>query len=329
MSKKVNSGTIIIFTLLLTISMAVVAIGLGSVKIPIPDILQTIFGTSGKAEYNTIIFEIRLPRVLLAMIIGANMAVSGAILQAVVGNPLADPGLTGVTSGAAAFVLIIMLVAPQYSNFIPISAFVGGILAATVVFILAWNRNGISPITIILAGVAVNALAGGVMGYLSVMFSDRLPATVQWMNGSLAAKGNNALSLIVPYAIIGWVISIFAIRKLNIIRMGEQVATNLGENVNRNRILLSLLAVFLAAISVATIGIVGFIGLIVPHMARLIVGSNYKYLLPMSMVLGALVLLVADTGGRTLFAPMEIPAGILMAVVGGPYFLYLMKRRKF
>jgi len=161
------------------------------------------------------------------------------------------------------------------------------------------------------------------------MYSDRLPAAVQWLNGSLAAKGNNALMMVLPYAIVGWILSFFAIRKANIIRLGDQVASNLGENVNRIRILLSLLAVFLAAISVAAIGMIGFVGLVVPHMARLLVGSDYKYMMPMSMALGALVLLIADTGGRTLFSPLDIPAGILMAVIGAPYFLYLMRKKAF
>lgn len=328
MIKKASSGTVIL-TFLITLVFAVVAIGLGSVRIPITEILQTITGTSANDEYRTIIFDIRMPRVLLALIIGANIAISGALLQAVMGNPLADPGLTGVTSGAAVFVLLIMLAAPEYTGFIPIAAFVGGVIAATIVYALAWQKKGLSPVTIILSGVAVNALAGGAIGYLSIIYSDRLPAAVQWMNGSLAAKGNNALLMILPYAIIGWIASIFAIRKANVIRMGDQVAANLGEKVMRIRILLSLIAVFLAAISVATIGMIGFVGLIVPHMARFLVGSDYKYLLPMSMALGALVLLIADTGGRTLFAPLEIPAGILMAVIGGPYFLYLMRKRGF
>lgn len=328
MIKKASSGTVIL-TFLITLVFAVVAIGLGSVRIPITEILQTITGTSANDEYRTIIFDIRMPRVLLALIIGANIAISGALLQAVMGNPLADPGLTGVTSGAAVFVLLIMLAAPEYTSFIPIAAFVGGVIAATIVYALAWQKKGLSPVTIILSGVAVNALAGGAIGYLSIIYSDRLPASVQWMNGSLAAKGNNALLMILPYAIIGWIASIFAIRKANVIRMGDQVAANLGEKVMRIRILLSLIAVFLAAISVATIGMIGFVGLIVPHMARFLVGSDYKYLLPMSMALGALVLLIADTGGRTLFAPLEIPAGILMAVIGGPYFLYLMRKRGF
>ncbi|WP_375140506.1 FecCD family ABC transporter permease [Cohnella herbarum] len=324
-----RNWTIVIVTFLLAIVAAIVAMGLGSVTLSIQDILATVFSTSSKAVNDTIIWDIRLPRVLLALIIGANIAISGALLQAVMGNPLADPGLTGVTSGAAACVLVIMLAAPKYTQFIPLAAFVGGLVAASIVYALAWRRNGISPITIILSGVAVNALCGGVIGCLTILYSDRLPGAVQWLNGSLAAKGNKALFMVFPYAMAGWIFSIFAIRKANIIRLGEQVASNLGENVNRIRILLSLLAVFLSAISVAAIGMIGFVGLVVPHMARLIVGSDYKYMLPMSMALGALVLLLADTGGRTLFAPLDIPAGILMAVIGAPYFLYLMRRRTF
>lgn len=324
-----RSRIIVIFTFILAIVAAILAIGVGGVSIPIKDILSTIFSTSSKAVNATIIWDIRLPRVMLAMIIGANIAISGALLQAVMGNPLADPGLTGVTSGAAACVLVIMLAAPQYTEFIPIAAFVGGLIASSIVYALAWRRNGISPITIILSGVAVNALCGGVIGFLTILYSDRLPAAVQWLNGSLAAKGNSALMMVLPYAIVGWILSIFAIRKANIIRLGDQVASNLGENVNRIRILLSLLAVFLTAISVAAIGMIGFVGLVVPHMAKMLVGSDYKYLLPMSMALGALVLLIADTGGRTLFSPLDIPSGILMAVIGAPYFLYLMRRRAF
>ncbi len=325
-----RSRMIIITTFVITILAAVIAIGLGSVHISIPDILSTLINGRGQeGVYTTIIWDIRLPRVLLALIIGASIAISGALLQAVMGNPLADPGLTGVTSGAAAFVLLILLANPELTHLIPIAAFVGGLIAAAIVYALAWRRTGITPITIILSGVAVNALCGGVIGFMSILYSDRLPSAVQWMNGSLAAKGNASLHMIYLYAIIGWILSIFAIRKANIIRLGDQVATNLGESVTRIRIMLSILAVFLAAISVAAVGMISFVGLIVPHMARLLVGSDYKYMLPMSMALGAIVLLVADTGGRTIFAPLDIPAGILMAVIGGPYFLYLMRKRAF
>ncbi len=329
MISTTKSRTIVIITFVLAIIAAIAAIGVGSVHIAIPDIIKTIFNGREEGIYTTIIWDIRLPRVLLALIIGMNIAISGALLQAVMGNPLADPGLTGVTSGAAAFVLLIMLANPEYTHLIPMAAFVGGLLAAGIVYALAWRRTGITPITIILSGVAVNALCGGVIGFLSILYSDRLPSAVQWLNGSLAAKGNASLQMIYVYAIIGWIISFFAIRKANIIRLGDQVAVNLGENVTRIRIMLSILAVFLAAISVAAIGMIGFVGLIVPHMARLLVGSDYKYMLPMSMAMGAIILLLADTGGRTLFAPLDIPAGIIMAVIGGPYFLYLMRKRAF
>lgn len=329
MSQISKKSTMIIATLIVTLLLALVAIGLGSVYISVPNIFKTIFQQSMMDKHDTIILDIRLPRVLLALVIGANIAISGALLQAVMGNPLADPGLTGVTSGAAAFVLLIMLVFPAYTQLVPIAAFIGGFIAAGIVYALAWTRNGISPITIILSGVAVNALCGGAIGFLTIIYSDRLPSAVQWLNGSLAAKGTAALWMVLPYAIIGWILSLFAIRKANMIRMGDQVATNLGENVHKIRITLSVLAVFLAAISVAAIGMIGFIGLVVPHMARLIVGSNYKFLLPMSMVLGALVLLIADTVGRTAFAPLDIPAGIFMALIGGPYFLYLMRKKAF
>lgn len=330
MIHTIRSRMIIITTFVVTMLAAIIAIGLGSVHISIPDILTTLLnGRDQEGVYTTIIWDIRLPRVLLALIIGASIAISGALLQAVMGNPLADPGLTGVTSGAAAFVLLILLANPELTHLIPLAAFVGGLIAAAIVYALAWRRTGITPITIILSGVAVNALCGGVIGFLSIIYSDRLPSAVQWMNGSLAAKGNASLHMIYLYAIIGWVLSIFAVRKANIIRLGDQVATNLGESVTRIRIMLSILAVFLAAISVAAVGMISFVGLIVPHMARLLVGSDYKYMLPMSMAMGAIVLLIADTGGRTLFAPLDIPAGILMAVIGGPYFLYLMRKRAF
>lgn len=184
-----RSRVVVIVTVLLALVAAIIAIGLGSVFIPVSDILSTIFGSSSKAVNTTIIWDIRLPRVLLAMIIGANIAISGALLQAVMGNPLADPGLTGVTSGAAACVLVIMLAAPQYTEFIPIAAFVGGLIAAGIVYALAWRRTGISPITIILSGVAVNALCGGLIGLLTIMYSDRLLQRFNGLTAVLRQKG--------------------------------------------------------------------------------------------------------------------------------------------
>ncbi|CAM2946408.1 iron ABC transporter permease [Prescottella defluvii] len=313
------------WTLLAVVTL--VSLGLGSVHISPGEIVALLAGRTESDSFSTILWDVRLPRVLLALLVGASIAVSGALLQTVMGNPLADPGLTGVTSGAAALVLVILLAAPSYQSMIPIAAFVGGVIAAAIVYALAWRREGIKPLNIILAGVAVNALAGAFIAFLSLRYSDRLPAAIQWMNGSLAAKGMNSVWMILPYTVIGLVVAMLCIRSANVMRLGDDVARNLGEGVNSTRILLSLVAVFLAAIAVAAVGIIGFVGLVVPHIARMIVGSNHAVLIPMSIAVGALLVLVSDTMGRTLFSPTEIPAGIVMAAVGAPYFLYLMRRQ--
>lgn len=313
-------------TYLILLIIIILAIGIGSVRLSPAEVLQTLTG-SGSEQWNTILWNIRIPRVLLALIIGANLAVSGALLQAVMHNPLADPGLTGVSSGAAVTVLFIMLVMPELSSLIPIAAIVGGGIAAAMVYGWAWTKTqGITPIRIILSGVAVNAVFGGVIGLLSILYSDKLPAALSWMNGSLSGKGMDAVLTILPYSAAGWIMAFLCIRQANILRLGEQAAHNLGQNINRVRFTLSFVAVFLASVSVSMVGLVGFVGLIVPHMARMMIGSDYKYSIPFSLALGAVVLIVADTIGRSMFSPLEIPAGIVMAMVGGPYFLYLMRR---
>lgn len=325
MNIKISPSTRIASTSILLLIFVVISIGMGSVYISPLETIQTIF-TRSEEMATTIIWDLRIPRVAVAAIVGVNLALSGALLQAVMRNPLADPGLTGVSSGASVTVLAIMLVFPNFTSFVPIAAMIGGTIAVAIVYALAWKKNTISPVRIILAGVAVNAIFGGITGLLSILYSDRLPAALQWMNGSLSGKGMGDVAVLLPYSMIGWVLALFCIRSANLLSLGEKVASNLGENTNRIRILLSLVAVYLAAVSVSIVGLLGFVGLVVPHMARLIVGTNYRFVIPMSMVLGAVVLVIADTIGRTLFAPLDLPAGIIMAMVGGPYFLYLMRK---
>ena len=322
-----NQKTVVLgIACLLLLLATLLSVGLGSVQLSLWETMATVLGQGTEANH-TILWDIRIPRVFLALLIGANLAASGALLQAVMQNPLADPGLTGVSSGAAVTVLFIMLVLPGYSALIPLFAIVGGGIAALMVYIWAWKKQGgFTPVRIILSGVAVNAVFGGVIGLLSILYSDKLPAALQWMNGSLSGKSMGDVMTILPYSVVGWIAALLCIRSANILRLGEQVAHNLGQNLNRLRFTLSLIAVYLAAISVSTVGLVGFVGLIVPHMARMLMGSDYRMNLPFGLVLGSLVLLVADTLGRTLFAPLEIPAGIVMAIVGGPYFLYLMRK---
>lgn len=325
MNIKISPSTRIASTSILLLIFVVISIGMGSVYISPLETIQTIF-TRSEEMATTIIWDLRIPRVAVAAIVGVNLALSGALLQAVMRNPLADPGLTGVSSGASVTVLAIMLVFPNFTSFVPIAAMIGGTIAVAIVYALAWKKNTISPVRIILAGVAVNAIFGGITGLLSILYSDRLPAALQWMNGSLGGKGMGDVAVLLPYSMIGWVLALFCIRSANLLSLGEKVASNLGENTNRIRILLSLVAVYLAAVSVSIVGLLGFVGLVVPHMARLIVGTNYRFVIPMSMILGAVVLVIADTIGRTLFAPLDLPAGIIMAMVGGPYFLYLMRK---
>jgi len=311
---------------ILLILFTLIAIGIGSVTVNPLVTLQTLLGY-GDDTSSVILWDIRIPRVLLALIVGANLAISGSLMQAVVQNPLADPGVTGVSSGAAVAALFIMLVIPQGSGYIPLVAIVGGILAAVMVYAMAWQRStGFQPVRIVLSGVAVNAIFGGMIGLLSLLYSDRLPSAIQWMNGSLAGKQMSDVWLIVPYSVIGWIIALLSVRQMNIIRLGEQTAHNLGLNMNRLRMLLSLLSVCLAAISVSMVGLVGFVGLVVPHISRMLIGSDYRFSLPLSILLGAAILLIADMIGRSLFGAIQIPAGIVMAMIGGPYFLYLMRK---
>lgn len=327
MTEKRSRKTVLIsITALLLLAAILLSVGLGSVRYSPIETLRTLFG-NGVDAANTIVWDIRIPRVFLALLIGANLAASGALLQAVMHNPLADPGLTGVSSGAAVAVLFILLVQPGYTSMVPLAAIVGGVAAAVMVYAWAWDkRMGFTPVRIILSGVAVNAVFGGVIGLLSLVYSDQLPSALQWLNGSLSGKGTGTLLTLLPYSAAGWIAAILCIRQANILRLGEQVAHNLGQNLNRIRFTLSFVAVYLAAISVSTVGLVGFVGLVVPHIARLLVGSDYKLAMPMSLMLGALILIVADTAGRTAFMPIEIPAGIVMAMAGGPYFLYLMRK---
>ncbi|GEC90476.1 MULTISPECIES: FecCD family ABC transporter permease [Brevibacillus] len=321
-----RKAALLVTACIMLVVAVLLSIGLGSVRLTLAETIETLLG-HGDAASQTILWDIRIPRIFLALLIGANLAASGALLQAVMQNPLADPGLTGVSSGAAVTVLFIMLVVPDYSYLIPLAAIIGGGVAAGMVYSMAWKKQGgLTPVRIILSGVAVNAVFGGAIGLLSILYSDKLPGALQWMNGSLSGKGMGDVMVMLPYSIVGWIAALLSIRQANILRLGEQVAHNLGQNLHRLRLSLSIIAVYLAAVSVSTVGLVGFIGLVVPHMARMLVGSDYRLCLPFSLVLGSLVLLVADTFGRTAFAPLEIPAGIVMAIVGGPYFLYLMRK---
>lgn len=297
----------------------------GSVNLSLTEIIQALINQDNRMV-TTIVYKMRLPRNILAALVGANLAVSGVLLQSVMKNPLADPGITGVSSGASVAAIVILLMLPAYTNFLPIFAFLGGAIACALVYIMAW-KNGLKPERIVLAGVAVNTILGGFISLLSTLFSDKIQSAILWLNGSLATKTWADVELLAGYSIIGLIIALFLVRSTNVLQLGDEAAKNLGFNVNRTRLLISGVAVFLAAISTSVVGIISFVGLIVPHIARMLMGSDHKYTIPFSMVLGGIVLLIADTLARTVGGSIEIPVGVITSIVGGPFFLYLLRKR--
>lgn len=323
---KINKRYLTIgLSLVLLLILLILLTTVGSVNLSFTDIINALINNDNKMV-TTIVYKMRLPRNILAALVGANLAVSGVLLQSVMKNPLADPGITGVSSGASVAAIFILLLLPQYTGILPIAAFIGGAIACILVFLMAY-KNGLKPGRIVLAGVAINTILGGVISYLSTMYSDRIQSAMLWLNGSLATKTWADVEMLFVYSIVGLVVSLFLTRSANVLQLGDDAATNLGFNVNLTRLLISGVAVFLAATSTAVVGIISFVGLIVPHIARMIMGSDHKFTIPFSMILGSIVLLVADTLGRTIGGAVEIPVGVIMSIVGGPFFLYLLRKR--
>lgn len=313
------------FPILMVIFLAsiLISIRIGSVDVSYQDIWRAITTESG--GISGIIRNIRIPRVCMAVLIGANLAVSGVLLQGVMGNPMADPGITGISAGASVVVMIVMLYIPQAIASMPLFGFIGGMSACILIYSLAWKK-GLSPMRIVLAGVAVNSMLGGVSGMLQILNSEDLTGVLNWLNGELGKKSWEQVKYITIYSVIGLFVTFFLYKYLDVLTLGDKNTRSLGYNPNVLRIIISAVAVLLAAISTAYVGIIGFIGLVVPHISRMLVGSEHKKLLPFSALLGSSMLLMADTVGRTIISPYEVPVGIITTVFGGPFFLYLLRK---
>lgn len=296
----------------------------GSVDIPLAEIWQSINGTHG-GVHEKIIMNIRLPRTVVAVLVGINLSLSGAILQAVMKNPLADPHIIGISSGAGLAGIAILLMLPDESWLVTPVAFLGAMAAAVCIYILAW-KNGIRPVRIILAGVAVSAFLGAGISALMIFYSDRVHSALMWMVGGLSARSWPHVEMMWPYTLLGVLLALIGARSINILQLGDDIAKGLGLRVELTRILLTAVAALLAASAVSVVGLLGFVGLIVPHAARLMVGTDYHFLLPASAILGAAVVTISDTIARVAFSPVELPVGILMAVFGAPFFLFLLRR---
>lgn len=301
------------------------AVNTGSLKVSPSELFKGLF-----IEYNpdvATIYDLRFPRVFIAMLGGAATAVSGVLLQAVMKNPLADPGIIGISSGASLTAVLITAFFPSLFFFTPLFAFLGGMIAFLLVYSLSY-KGGLSPLRIILVGVAVNAMFTGLMSAFNSGTGNGYSGVANIVNANITMKTWEDFRTLLIYSVIGLLASLFAAGQCNLLALEDKTARSLGVNVTKSRIVISAIAVLLAGIATAVIGPISFLGLIVPHIARLLVGANHKALIPYTILLGAFTLLFADTLGRIIAAPYEISASIIMSVIGGPFFILLLRRSK-
>lgn len=305
--------------------MFLLSIVLGSSRLTLGEIAGAFRGTASKSVY-AIVMTLRGPRAILALLVGACLSVAGALLQAVMKNPLADPGSIGVSAGASTAAITVLLLFPGLTYSVPLFAFVGAGLACVLIYLMAW-KDGVDPVRIILSGVAINSVLGGYNSFLQLQNSDNLQGVLAFMNGSLSGGMWQEVRIMGIYALLGLLAAFACIKSANALQLGDEMAKNLGVRVNLSRIVLSAVSAFLAAATVSQVGMIGFVGLVAPHIARMLVGSDYKVLVPTSLLTGSLMVLLADTVGRSIWPGTEIPVGVMMSVFGGPFFLYMLRKR--
>jgi iron complex transport system permease protein len=276
-----------------------------------------------------IVWNVRLPRVLVGLLVGINLAFSGSIFQGITRNELASPYLLGVSSGAGLGVLVVLVLYPALGAWIPLVAMAGGGTAFLIVYSIAWNR-GTSPVRLVLAGVIVAAIAGSLQTAIFLLAGDLsvLQNAIAWTTGSLTGAGWEQVRLIAPWTVIVMVLGLVGARSLDLLALGDATAQALGLPVERARFLLAATAIIAAGSAVAVAGLVGFVGLIVPHVVRILVGSQHRRLLLGCIFTGPALLVSADALARLLFSPVQVPVGIVTGVLGGVFFLYLMRRRR-
>ncbi len=308
----------------------VMNVGRGEYPISPLDIVKTVLGLdTGNRDHAFVIHNLRLPRTLVAFMVGVALAISGTIFQGLTRNPLADPAIIGINAGAslaAVTAIVLFPSAPIYT--LPLSAFAGALLMAGLIYWLAWN-NGSSPILFILMGIGLDAIATAITSLL-ITFGEIYDVSnaLVWLAGSVYGRTWEQVFLLLPWLIVFVPMALTLARHLNALNLGDDVAKGLGSHVEWQRGLLVLVGVALAGAGVATAGMIGFVGLIAPHLGRQLVGTNHEGLIPISALLGGMIVVMADLLGRTLFAPIELPCGVVTAAIGAPYFLYLLIRNR-
>jgi iron complex transport system permease protein len=337
--KIVTLKRVIIVSILLCLLLILVilsSVTVGSVKVrpsrSITILLQSILGLKGGGTETeqAIILSLRFPRALLAGLVGAGLSVSGVIFQALLKNPLADPYILGVSSGAAVGAIVAILMGlSTLSLGLPLASFVGALLTILAVFYFGRQEGKIHPNTLLLAGVIIGSfLSALIMFFISVSQKEELHTIIFWLMGDFSFSNYQTIRIIFPYILLSFLFLYSRARQLNLILSGEEDALQLGVNVENLRLISYLSASLLTAASVSVCGLIGFVGLIVPHSVRLIFGPDHRLLIPSSALVGASFLIASDTLARTLLAPIELPVGVITATFGGPFFIYLLKTRK-
>ena len=322
-SKKICMILTTVFVLCFTI---LISLRIGSIDISFKELIDGMF-LSKQSNNFLIIRDLRMPRVLSAVLIGGNLAVAGALLQTTMKNPLADPGIIGISSGASLGAIVVMVIFTDLIKYKIIIAFIGGIIAACLVYLIGEDK-GFSPVRIILAGVCVNSILNALSSMVTVFNSAGVSSIQTWLLGSLVNVTWNDFKILALYTIVGIALCLLVIKSCDLMGLGDKTAQSLGLNVNRVRVMITFVAVFLTSISTGVGGVISFVGLVIPHICRFLIGSSHKFLIPFSYFMGGFLLLVADTVSRNIFRPYEIPVGLTMCLVGGPFFIYILRRSK-
>jgi len=318
----------------LTIFVFMTSSSIGEAFIPPYDLIQTFLG-NGSKFHELVVFSFRLPRIIIALLVGICLAISGGILQNLVRNPLASPDIIGITGGASVAVVIFFMIFSDTSNsltvsihWLPVAAFIGAMTTGLIVYLFAW-KNGVSSYRLVLIGIGLALLTKS----LTTLFMIKGPiyqATQAniWITGSVYAANWSQVQILFPLTVILILITVIMTRNINIQEFGDDIATGVGSQVQLNRLFLLILSTALTACAVAFAGGIGFVGLIAPHIAKRLVGSSFGAVLPVSALIGALIVMLSDFLGKTLFLPLEVPAGVFTAAIGAPYFIYLLYKHR-
>ncbi|HWK21588.1 MAG TPA: iron ABC transporter permease [Ureibacillus sp.] len=275
-----------------------------------------------------IILEHRLPRALIATFVGASLAIAGALLQTMTRNPLASPGILGINAGAGLFVVLAMSIL-QITNLLSFTfiSFLGAAVSALCILaISSIGHGGMTPLNLTLAGTALGAMFYSITQGILVINEAQLDEVLFWLAGSVQGRDLHMLWIVLPFLLVGWLVTAFMVKQLNLLSLGEDVAKGLGLNIIRTKFIIVLIVVLLAGGSVAIAGPIGFIGLIIPHIARKMIGTEHQWFIPLSAILGAILLLFADIGARYIIMPQEVPVGVMTAFIGTPIFVFIARK---